>query len=1147
MIIWERKQPKRRLMRLPACGSLRNMTVLFLLLTLFAGISVPITACAAEEGGKTVRVGWFDSSFCYYDKFGRRCGIDYEYQHKIAAYTGWSFEYVEDSWSNLFQMLKDGKIDLLSDVSYKPERTEYMSFPDLPMGTESYYIYVDAENRDITADDLSSFDGRRIGVNKGSVQEGFLKDCAERNGITLEVVPLSAEEDASMDMVTRGELDGYASIYTFSSEQKVIPVCRIGASDYYYAVNKERPDLLAELNMALAGIHDEDPYFNQKINEERLYNARTNAILTPSQEDWVAEHGRIRIGYRDGFLPFCQSDSETGELTGALKDYLAHAENNLSNTDVQFETVPYPSVDAALKAMQAGEINCVFPVYLSSYDSDELGIRLTDPAMKTEVNAVMRGADDQGLSRDSSIVFAVPAGEMNIETFIMDQYPSSEIKTFASDQACYAAVSSGDADSALVSNYRLPSVMDTIRKYRLLTVPTGESMPLSFAVNKSDRELYFLLNKTVVMTRSEEMDAALASYVRSDQKVSFTQFLKDNWIVVIAILTVLFTVIVVLLLQKLRAERKANEQQRLLEKADEIAQLKQTIASLLDNIPAMTFTKDANTGVYLACNQSFAEYAHKATPEDVSGLTDTEIFDAKTAAGFAEDDRVAASMDEPYIFYEDARDAVGNQRQIQMTKLKYTDASGRLCILGIYQDVTDMVRIQHENATTKEAYEKARSTGIIYTHIAQALARGYSDLYYVNLDSEEFTEYHIDENGSLTEARRGWHFFEECEIAAQQHVHPDDRDAVVSALDRKKLVASLDRDRTFAMTYRLLTDEEPRYVSLTVSRMEDDDRYIILGIADVDEQMKQRRLTERMQEEQIASARLSALAGDYLCVYVVNPVTYRYREFSANRSFEVFSLDKEGADFFNAIRESARRHNHPEDLNRFLAAFTCENILAEIRRYGIFTLSYRLMVKESPLYVQLKAALVEEKDGTYLIVGVNDIDNQVRQEEKYARHLAQAQMEANIDALTGVKNRHAYLVAEERLNVQMAQGALPEFAVVILDVNDLKKINDTIGHKAGDQYLRDACRIVCNTFKHSPVFRVGGDEFAVIAQGSDYAHIDELMEQMNEHNRAALESGGIIVACGMAKREDQTSVAVVFEQADQEMYENKSSLKAGRI
>lgn len=209
-------------------------------------------------------------------------------------------------------------------------------------------------------------------------------------------------------------------------------------------------------------------------------------------------------------------------------------------------------------------------------------------------------------------------------------------------------------------------------------------------------------------------------------------------------------------------------------------------------------------------------------------------------------------------------------------------------------------------------------------------------------------------------------------------------------------------------------------------------------------------------------------------------------------------------------------------------------------------LPYRLVFGDKTSYVQIKAAMVEEKEGARLIVGINDIDASVRQEEEYARRLAQARNMANIDALTGIKNKHAFLEAEEKLNLQIAENLQPEFAVIVLDVNDLKKVNDTEGHQAGDQYLRDACKFICNTFKHSPVFRVGGDEFAVISQGSDYLSIEELIGKVNDHNAKASCGSGIVIACGMAKYDGDACVADVYERADQTMYDNKNVLKAAK-
>ena len=1123
----------------------KKLIVVLLLLAMVISALASFTVQAEEKEHKVVRVGWYDSSFNYYDEFGRRCGIDFEYLQKISAYTGWTYEYVEDSWPNLLDMLENGEIDILSDVSYKEEREDHMLYPDLPMGTESYYIFVSDDNREIKSDDYTSLNGKRIGVNKDSLQQDYLEAWIEKNDLDVEVVLLSGSEKESMDMVINGELDGYASIFDFDTEQEVIPYCRIGGSDYYYAVNKDRSDLLTELNMALSQIQDEDPYFNQKITDDRLYGDSTNTYLSITQEDWLKEHGPIRVGYRDDYLPFCDEDDETGELTGALKNYLTHAEITLDSKYIEFETISYDSTKQAIEALEAGEVDCIFPVYFNTYDADQQGLRLSDAAMKTEMFAIMRQSDDSRLSKDSDMTLAVNEGMMNIENFIMDNFPYTNRKSYQGLDKCYKAVANKDADGVLVSSYRILPAEDTLDKYKLCSVPTGESMPFSFGVKKWDTDLYFLLNKTVKITDNEDMDAALASYMKVDQKVSYMKFLKENWLIVICILILIFAIVIFLLVQKMKAERTAAKQRRLLMEAEEIADLKQTITSLLDNMPGMNFTKDAETGEYLACNQAFAEYAHKKDPSEVVGLTPKDLFDEKTAKRFIEDDKMALSMDEPYIFFDDMKDADGTVRQIKTTKLKYSDANGRLCVLGMFLDVTNNFRISRDDAKTKDSYEKAKNSSFIFSHIAQALAYGYLNLYYIDVNTEEFIEYRTNENGGgLTELRRGWHFFEACLDEIEEYVYPEDKEAIVKAMDRKTLVAALDQNDPFMMTLRIIRDGEPRYVSLNATRMRDDDRYIILSLTDIDEEMKQRNAAQKILEEQGAYNRITALAGDFFGIYVVVPETGQYRELSATAGFDAFELPGEGDNFFEAARRQALAIVYPEDQNRFLSMLSRENVLKEIEQSGIYTLSYRLVTDGEPRYVQLKAAMVEEAEGTRLIVGINDIDSQVRQEEEYGRRLAQARIEANIDALTGVKNRNAYRVYEERINAQIEVNRAPDFAITILDVNDLKKVNDTQGHKAGDQYLRDACRIICTTFKRSPVFRVGGDEFCVLSQGDDYAHIDELVEQMNAHNDDAIENGGIVIAIGMARYEREDKVAPVYERADQTMYENKSSLKA---
>ena len=290
------------------------------------------------------------------------------------------------------------------------------------------------------------------------------------------------------------------------------------------------------------------------------------------------------------------------------------------------------------------------------------------------------------------------------------------------------------------------------------------------------------------------------------------------------------------------------------EETKKITELKDRFRSLLDNMPDITFTKDAETGVYLACNQAFAKYAHKENPDGVTGLTDEQIFDTETAEHFIKDDKIALSLSKPYIFFEDVPDAAGNRRQLQTTKIKYTDTAGRLCVLGMCRDITDMVSIQHEHAMTMEAYEKAVSTGLMYTRIAQILARDFIDMYYVNTDTEEFIEYRIsDENHSFHEVRRGWHFFSDLKKELAENVFEDDREAFLQAMNRKELMKALDRKDTFVMTYRMLNENEPVYVTMKISKMEDE-QYIIMGITDVDAEMHETMAKNRVLAEALSSA-----------------------------------------------------------------------------------------------------------------------------------------------------------------------------------------------------------------------------------------------------------------------------------------------------
>jgi Bacterial extracellular solute-binding proteins, family 3. len=261
----------------------------------------------------------------------------------------------------------------------------------------------------------------------------------------------------------------------------------------------------------MAAIQDEDPYFNQRMFDQYVHLTRTNAFLLPTLEKWLAGHGTIRIGYWEDYLPFCASDRQTGALTGALKDYLAHASNCLKNAEVSFAAVPFSSTDAALAAMKRGEIDCVFLINLNTHSGETMGILTTNPIMKTEMSILMRSEGRPEITPGNKLTVAVDAGNANYATLIRDNIPDWSILFCSSPEACFRAVSESEADGVLACNYRMGDYEPLREKYRLVAIPTGETMGLSIAVNADNPELFSILNKISNLSSSENMEYALAT------------------------------------------------------------------------------------------------------------------------------------------------------------------------------------------------------------------------------------------------------------------------------------------------------------------------------------------------------------------------------------------------------------------------------------------------------------------------------------------------------------------------------------------------------------------------------------------------------------------------------------------------------------
>ena len=533
-----------------------------LLVSLICKISVN------AENGRVVRVGWFESNYNITDDFGRRSGYSYEYQQKLSIYTNWKYEYVSGSWSELLDMLINGELDLLSDVSYTEERTSKMNFSSIPMGTEDYYLYKSPNNNEITNDDYTTFNGKKVGINKGSIMIQYFNEWAAANHITAEVVELKNSMDEAISKLHLGELDLYVSMDGALEIDEAIPLCKIGDSDFYFATRKDDTSLINELNSAMNRLLSEDPYYNQELHAKYFKAVGVNLYLNEEEKAWLDNNKKIKIGYQDNYLAFCAKDPKTNELTGALKDYLQLASKALNNATISFDPISYPTAKEALNALKAGEIDCMFPANLSVYDGEENGLFMTTPIMKTEIVAVMPESSQKSFLKKDSITVAVNSGNPNYDLFLVDNFPSWRAVYFKDTQECLKGIAEGKADCLLISNYRFNNIAAKCSDFKLTALSTGVELDYSFAVNRDSKVLYSILNKIIKNIPESSVNSSISYYYTEDAKVGFGDFISQYIWIIMIILAVIAIIILFLIFRNILIDKKSKSRQNLINETE---------------------------------------------------------------------------------------------------------------------------------------------------------------------------------------------------------------------------------------------------------------------------------------------------------------------------------------------------------------------------------------------------------------------------------------------------------------------------------------------------------------------------------------------------------------------------------------------------
>ena len=528
----------------------KSVCALLSLLLLLSAV-LPVKAVAETAPIKIIRVGSFEDTFNYCNEKGARKGYGYELLQTLSGYTGWQFEYVTCDWADCFEKLENGEIDIMGGISYTEDRAEEMLFSDEPMGEEKYYLYADLSRADISASNLKTLDGKKIGVVMGTEPEVMLTEWEEKHGIKTQHVNISNNEDVKQKLANH-EIDCFVSLEeSYWAELGISTITRVGKSSIYYVLNKDRSDLKEELDNAMRALDEAAPFYTADLCK-KYFSLDYKPILTGEEKAWLRKHGAIRMGFLTSDRGVSTYDPATGEITGTITDYIQFATDCLGNQELEFHLVGYDDKEAELNALKSGEIDMVFHFDQSPNLAEEYRVACTNTTWTSNMMAV---TNKQLFIENEVNRVAVPQNKISLTRYIAFYYPQWEIVDCDTQEDAIKLVKDGQADCFVTG---ISSEGNYSKKYGFYSVPLPNPANSCFAVNSGNRSLLSILNKTIKAMPANMLTSSLAMYKSSSRKVTLIDFIKDNFFMVLLVSSIAVAVVLLTILKLLQKARKAE-------------------------------------------------------------------------------------------------------------------------------------------------------------------------------------------------------------------------------------------------------------------------------------------------------------------------------------------------------------------------------------------------------------------------------------------------------------------------------------------------------------------------------------------------------------------------------------------------------------
>ena len=528
----------------------KSVCALLSLLLLLSAV-LPVKAVAETAPIKIIRVGSFEDTFNYCNEKGTRKGYGYELLQTLSGYTGWQFEYVTCDWSDCFEKLENGEIDIMGGISYTEDRAEEMLFSDEPMGEEKYYLYVDLSRADISASNFKTLNGKKVGVLMGTEPEVMLTEWEEKYGLKTQHVNISNNEDVKQKLANH-EIDCFVSLEeSLWAELGISTITRVGKSSIYYVLNKDRSDLKEELDNAMRALDEAAPFYTADLCK-KYFSLDYKPILTGEEKAWLRKHGAIRMGFLTSDRGVSTYDPATGEITGTITDYIQFATDCLGNQELEFHLVGYDDKEAELNALKSGEIDMVFHFDQSPNLAEEYRVACTNTTWTSNMMAV---TNKQLFIENEVNRVAVPQNKISLTRYIAFYYPQWEIVDCDTQEDAIKLVKDGQADCFVTG---ISSEGNYSKKYGFYSVPLPNPANSCFAVNSGNRSLLSILNKTIKAMPANMLTSSLAMYKSSSRKVTLIDFIKDNFFMVLLVSSIAVAVVLLTILKLLQKARKAE-------------------------------------------------------------------------------------------------------------------------------------------------------------------------------------------------------------------------------------------------------------------------------------------------------------------------------------------------------------------------------------------------------------------------------------------------------------------------------------------------------------------------------------------------------------------------------------------------------------